>query len=95
MNMKLNRALRLTAVMVLALTLLCAPALAKTVSPGPDFYYLDNANVLSEAVEGEIYFSNKLLNEACGAQIVVVTLDSTGSEAIDDYAYDHVHDDER
>ncbi|MBQ8111176.1 MAG: TPM domain-containing protein [Clostridia bacterium] len=86
--MKLNKALRLAVAMVMALALLCAPALAKTVSPGADFYYLDNANVLSEAVEGEIYFSNKLLNEACGAQIVVVTLDTTGREAIDDYAYD-------
>ncbi len=78
---------------VLALmALLCAPALAKVVSPGSDFYYLDKANVLSESLEGEIYFANKLLNDACGAQIVVVTVDTTGREAIDDYAYDLFND---
>jgi len=70
------------------LALLCAPALAKVVSPGPDFYYLDNAGVLSEELEGEIFFANKLLYDACGAQIVVATVDSTGREAIDDYAYE-------
>ena len=74
------------------LALMAVPALAKVVSPGPDFYYLDNANVLSEALEGEIFFSNKLLYDACGSQIVVVTLDSTGREAIDDYAYDLYND---
>ena len=67
---------------------MAVPALAKVVSPGPDFYYLDNANVLSEALEGEIFFANKLLYDACGAQIVVVTVDSTGRDAIDDYAYE-------
>jgi uncharacterized protein len=75
-------------VALVLLALLCAPALAKVVSPGADFYYLDNANVLSEELEGEIFFANKLLYDACGAQIVVVTVDSTGREAIDDYAYE-------
>ncbi len=86
--MKRMRALRVLLAALALLALACAPALAKTVSPGPDFYYLDNANVLSEQLEGEIFFSNKLLYDACGAQIVVVTVDSTGREAIDDYAYD-------
>lgn len=79
---------RLCLTMLVLLAVLCAPAVAKVVSPGQDFYYLDNANVLSESLEGEIFFSNKLLYEACGAQIVVVTVDTTGREAIDDYAYD-------
>ena len=76
------------AALLAALFLVAAPALAKVVSPGQDFYYLDNANVLSEALEGEIYFSNALLSEACGAEFVVVTLNTTGNEAIDDYAYE-------
>ena len=84
----IKKALRIALSAALLLALLCAPALAKVASPGPDFYYLDNANVLSEALEGEIFFSNQLLYDACGAQIVVVTLDSTGSDAIDDYSYD-------
>ena len=86
--MKLKTLLRLCLATVLLLALLCAPALAKVVSPGPDFYYLDDAHVLSESLEGEIFFANKLLYDACGAQIVVVTVNSTGREAIDDYAYD-------
>lgn len=84
----INRTLRVALAAAVLLALMCAPALAKVVSPGSDYYYLDNANVLDEALEGEIYFSNQLLSEACGAQIVVVTLDSTGSTPIDDYAYD-------
>ena len=79
---------RVCALALALLALLCAPAMAKVVSPGPDFYYLDNANVLSEELKGEIFFANKLLYDACGAQIVVVTVDSTGRDAIDDYAYE-------
>ncbi len=86
--MNLKRMTRLCLLVLALLAVACAPALAKVVSPGADFYYLDNANVLSEALEGEIFFANKLLYDACGAQIVVVTVDSTGNYAIDDYAYD-------
>lgn len=86
--MNFRKIARLCLLLIAALALFCAPALAKVVTPGPDFYYLDNANVLSEALEGEIFFCNKLLYDACGAQIVVVTVDSTGRDAIDDYAYD-------
>lgn len=86
--MSMKRLFRVCACALTLLALLCMPALAKVVSPGPDFYYLDNANVLSDELKGEIFFSNKLLYEACGAQIVVVTVDSTGRDAIDDYAYD-------
>lgn len=86
--MKRNRLLRLCLLAALLLAMLSAPALAKVVSAGADFYYLDSANVLPEALEGEIFFSNRLLDSACGAQVVVVTLDTTGSEAIGDYAYE-------
>ena len=51
-------------------------------------YYLDEAGVLSEAVEGEIFFSNELLYEACGAQIVVAVLRTTGDAGVDKYSYD-------
>ena len=80
--------IRVCAMALVLLALMAVPALAKVVSPGPDFYYLDNANVLSEELEGEIFFANKLLYDACGAQIVVVTVNSTGRDAIDDYAYE-------
>ena len=86
--MNIRRTLRVGILALALLALMCMPALAKVVSPGPDFYYLDNANVLSEELKGEIFFANKLLYDACGAQIVVVTVDSTGRDAIDDYAYE-------
>lgn len=84
--MKINRTL--CALLALVLMLSAVPALAAVPSPSEEFYYLDGANVLSEATEGEIFFSNQLLEKACGAQIVVVTTDSTRPQAIDDYAYD-------
>lgn len=90
--MKQLKTLRILVIALALMMVLCAPAMAKVVSPGPDFYYLDNANVLSESLEGEIYFANKLLYDACGAQIVVVTVDTTGREAIDDYAYELFND---
>lgn len=63
-------------------------ACADIAEPGDDFYYLDEAEVLSEQTEGEIYFCNKLLEEACGAQIVIAAVENTGNYAIDDYAYE-------
>ncbi len=81
-----NRLARIALATLLLLAVCSASALAKVVSAGEDFYYLDDANVLSEALEGEIYFSNRLLDRACGAQVVVVTVNSTGSEDIGDYA---------
>ena len=59
---------------------------AKKLKPSEELYCLDNAGVLSEDTRGEIVYSNDLLSAECGAQIVVVTLDTTGSDAIDDYA---------
>ena len=57
--------------------------------PSDDFWYLDEANVLSEETEGIIFFANQRLYEAEeGAEIVVVTVKNTGSTKIEDYAYD-------
>ena len=88
----MKKALRIVLAAAVLLVALCLPAFAKVVSPGADFYYLDQADVLSQALEGEIYFSNTLLEEACGAQVVVVTVKNTGTQAIDDYAYDLFND---
>ena len=78
----------LTVLLACLMMLGCTQALAATnvVEPGEDFYYLDTANVLSEATEGEIYYSNVRLQEACGAQIVVVALDSIDGADTYDYA---------
>ena len=75
-------------VLTILLTLSCAQAAMRVVSPGADAYYLDTANVLSEKTEGEIYFLNKRLEDACGGQIVVVALDSIGGADTYDYAYE-------
>ena len=74
------------ALALLVLTVCPALAATKVVKPGEDFYYLDTANVLSVETEGEIYFCNQLLREQCGAEIVVVALDSIGGADIYDYA---------
>ena len=83
----MKRTLICLLVLVMAMLQL-VPALAavNVPQPGADFYYLDTANVLSEETEGEIYFCNRLLEEACGAQIVVAALDSIGDADIYDYA---------
>lgn len=70
-----------------ALMLIALPALAIPAAP-EDLYVLDEANVLSDATEDYIIHNNTRLDDACGAQIVIVTVKSTGSASIDDYAYD-------
>ena len=77
----------LTITALLALIALLCIGSAEVVQPNDDFWYLDEANVLSEATEGEIFFANQRLYDACGAEIVVVAIDSTGNMAIDDYVY--------
>ena len=74
--------------LIFALLLACVPALAAVPSPTEDFYVLDQANVLSDEVEGTIVLNNDALYEACGAQIVVVTVDTTGSTELEDYAHE-------
>ena len=79
---------RLSAVL-LALLLTAASALAapQVVQPTEDFYVNDSANVLSDAVEGLIVLNNDALYAACGAQIVFVTVPTTGTASIEEYAY--------
>ncbi len=73
--------------LTLSLLLLCAAALAADIpEPTEDFYVYDGANVLTYETEGHIVFCNALLDDACGAQIVFVTVDTVGNASIDDYA---------
>lgn len=78
----------LLALFVMILSAGAATAKTNVVQPNDDFYYYDGANVLKEDTEGEIVFSNDLLFEACGSQIVVAAIDTTGSTKIADYAAD-------
>ncbi len=82
-----SRNLRIIA-LALAFLLLAATAFAEIPDPSDDFWYLDNANVLSYEAEGEIFFGSEKLYEAAGAGIVVVTVDSTGDTALKDYTYE-------
>lgn len=74
----------------LALVLLILPIQASAsdvVSYTADFYVADYADVLDDEVEGLIVLNNDVLDKACGAQIVVVTVDSVGESTIENYAY--------
>ena len=73
--------------LALVLLLLAAPALASSLEPTDDFYVNDAANVLSDATEGHIILNNDALYKACGAQLVFVTVDTTGSTKLENYAY--------
>lgn len=73
--------------LALVLLLLAAPALASSLKPTDDFYVNDAANVLSDATEGHIILNNDALYKACGAQLVFVTVDTTGSAKLENYAY--------
>lgn len=72
--------------LLLTLMPLCAYA-AEVVNYTADFYVADYANVLSDEVEGLIVLNNDKLEKACGAQIVVVMVDTVGSSTIENYAY--------
>ena len=71
----------------LAFMLLAVPALASSLKPTDDFYVNDAANVLSDATEGHIILNNDALYKASGAQLVFVTVDTTGSTKLENYAY--------
>jgi len=71
---------------VLVLMLGMSAALAVP-APSDDFYVLDQADVLSDETEGLIVLNNDTLYKACGAQIVVVTIDTTGDVELEDYAW--------
>ncbi|MDO4547936.1 MAG: TPM domain-containing protein, partial [Clostridia bacterium] len=77
---------RFLALLTLAV-FLASSALASVVQPDDDFYVLDDANVLTQATKAHIIYNNDNLYEACGAQIVFVTIDTFGSMTRDDYAY--------
>ncbi|MBQ3078967.1 MAG: TPM domain-containing protein [Clostridia bacterium] len=76
-------------VLIALLTVFSLPytALSDIPAPGEDFYYLDQANVLSDETEAAIFFNNESLYEACGSQIVIAVVNNLGGMNADDYAY--------
>lgn len=64
------------------------PAFASGIPDAPESYVLDEADVISDSTERYINEKNNALAEACGAQIVFVAVDFTGSYSTHDYAYE-------
>ena len=56
------------------------------VSPTTDFYVNDYAGLLDNETKNYIINANKSLYSQTGAQIVVVTIPSLGSNSLEDYA---------
>lgn len=61
-------------------------------SPAEYFYAADYANVLSDSTEENILSGSEYLDELCGAQIVVATVNFTDGMDIYDYAYKMFND---
>ena len=74
---------------LLAAAVAMFPAFAEVdITPTSDFYVYDGADVLSESTESDIVSKNDILYNASGAQIVVVTVQSTGRMTTEEYAYE-------
>jgi len=81
---------RLTAVLLIAVLILifgCGSAFASIPDAPDPFYAADFANVLNTDTEDYIIEQNGILENFCGAQIVVVTTDFLDGMNIEDYAY--------
>lgn len=84
-----KRVLAWFAVVLLAIAV-CAPAFASgVVQPDSELFYVyDGADVIGDDTTATIVLNNDTLYDACGAQIVIVALNTTGNTQIEDYAYE-------
>ena len=80
----MKRIFCLLCALMLALCPACALAASSVIEPTEDFYVNDQANVLTEETEGLIVLNNDKLYAACGAQIVFVTVPTTGTASIEE-----------
>lgn len=79
---------RLGAWICAVLLLLSFASCGKKQYTAREFYAQDGSNVLSATTENHIVAANQALQQACGAEIVVATVDFTGAKTIDEYALD-------
>ncbi len=84
---KIKGILSVIAVLLLALSL-CGCESTAPLNPTERFFVNDFADVITDADENTIYSAGVALDKACGAQVVVVTVDSLGGESIEDFSYD-------
>jgi len=75
-------------ILIISMLISIGASAAALIQPTAEFYVADNANVLTDQTKGHIVLNNDTLSSACGAQIVFVTLDTTGSRKTEDYAYE-------
>ena len=83
---------RIAALAACLLLVLSVAAQAAVPTPTDDFYVNDGAGVLSDETIGHIVLNNDALYDACGAQIVFVTVQNVGSSTMEDFAYDIVNE---
>ena len=82
--MKIRRVLAL----LFAMLLIALPALAvTTLDKTDDFYVNDDASVFDDRTIGHIVLNNDVLYDACGAQIVFVTIDEVSTTTLENYCY--------
>lgn len=79
---------KLFPVILMMILLVTCPVLGAAGIPDPpqQFYCLDEGEILSAELEGAIVSSSADLAKKCGAQIVVVTLDTLGDQNPEDVA---------
>ncbi len=85
----------LSAILCAALCLVLAlagAAQADIVKPNDDFYYYDDAGVMSDATRAMIYYNNVELEKACGAQLVVAAVKTLNGQTCENYAYQLIND---
>lgn len=83
----MKRTLRVYMMLLIALLLCDTTAFAAIPDPSPSFYVTDEADVISSTTEDYIISNNEELQNLCGAQIAVVTVDFLDGMDIEDYAY--------
>jgi len=81
----LLRALTVLVTVMIAFSMFSASAAIP--SPGKDFYYYDEAGIMTTETKSMLYTNGEALKKACGAQIVVLVVNSLGGMKIEDYAY--------
>ena len=79
---------RMALLLLVCMLVFSLPVMAAGIPDAPQSYVLDEADVISDSTERYINEQNNILAEKCGAQIVFVAVDFTGSYSTHDYAYE-------
>lgn len=85
-NMK-QKLISIVSMAALVLMLSCGSAFAGVPAASDDFYVADYAKVIDKSTEDYIIEQNAVLENLCGGQIVVATVDFLDGMDIEDYAY--------